>query len=219
MKITKTHAKGMVVLHSLSLLIVLFAFAAFVRASSEELTYRNHEDSRIAVSGFSNLDNWKMETNSLQCDGSFIFLDGELEDISSLTFSTLVKSLKSNHTEMDSIVHETLSARGAKEITFVQTQQMVLPRMKMVNIIGNLTIANLTRRVDLQLGYTMDKDKALHFKGLKKIDLNEFGITRSHPLLKALKFDNQVMIQIEMTLNNKPKMEFDNKSQIVAGTE
>jgi polyisoprenoid-binding protein YceI len=219
MKISKNHARLMVLLHSLSLLIVLVAFAAFATSSSEEeLSYRN-ADARIAITGFNNLNHWGMETELLQCSGSFVFLNGELEDISSLTFSTAVKSLRSDHSEMDSIVYQVLSDKGTEDITFVQTQQMVLPRMRMVNIIGNLTIANITQKVDLQFSYTIGKDKALHFKGLNKVDLNQFGITPAHPLLKALKFDNQILVQIEMTLNNHSDLKLNTKNTKVTAVK
>jgi hypothetical protein len=201
MKISKKQAKGIVWLHSLSLLVILVAFVAFTKSSSEELPYSNDNKARLAITGFTNLNHWSMETDSIKCNGGFVFMGDELQDISSLKFSTAIKSLKSTHVEMDSIVHQILSAHGAKEITFVQTRQMVLPRMRMVNIIGHLTMADVTRTVDLQLAYSIGKNKELHFKGLKKIDLNQFGITRSHPLLQTLKFDKQILVQIEMTLN------------------
>ena len=202
MKISKNHARGIVLLHSLSLLVIVVAFVAFSKSSSEELPYSNNRNSRIAITGFTNLNQWSMETDSIKCDGGFVFIEDELQDISSLSFSTGIKSLKSNHAEMDSVVHQILSAKGAKDVTFVQTRQMVLPRMRMVNIIGHLTMANVTRTVDLQLAYNIRKNKELHFKSLKKIYLHQFGVTRAHPLLKTLKFDNQILVQIEMTLNN-----------------
>ena len=183
-------------------LVVVVACVAFATSSSKELAYVNDGTARIAVTGFTNLNQWSMETDSIKCNGGFVFQDGELQDISSLTFSTAVKGLKSSYTEMDSIVYQILSAEGVKDITFVQTRQMVLPKMRMVNIIGNLTMANVTRTVDLQLAYTIGENKELHFKGLKKIDLSQFGVTRAHPLLKTVKFDNQILVQIEMTLNN-----------------
>lgn len=209
----------MVILHSLSLLVVLLALVAFSTSRSEELNYSNHKGSSIAISGFTNLDNWRMEADSIRCNGSFVFLDGELEDISSLNFTTDVTSLKSSNTQMDSLVYQILSAKGGRAITFVQTHQMVLPRMHMVNIIGNLTIANTTQRIDLQLGYTIGKDKELHFKGLKKIDLTEFSITTSHPLLKAVKFDNQVLVQIEMSLKGSVDSNLNPKNTLVVGTK
>ena len=214
MKISKNYAKAIVWMHSLTLLLVVGAFVAFTSSSSEELNYRSNEGARIAISGFTNLNTWSMETDTVQCNGSFVFLNEELQDISSLSFSTPIKSLKSTHSEMDSIVYQILEAKEANLITFVQTQQMVLPRMRMVNIIGDLTLANVTRRIDLQLGYNIGKDKSLHFKGLKKIDLKQFGITRAHPLLKTIKFDNQILVQIEMTLNNNLK--FNPTNTIVA---
>jgi hypothetical protein len=202
MSISKNHARGLVWLHSLSLLVVIVAFVGFSKSTSEEYSYTNDKSARIAITGFTNLNQWSMETDSITCKGGFVFQEGELQDISSLTFSAAVKSLKSSHVEMDSIVYQILSAKGAKDITFVQTRQMVLPKMRMVNIIGHLTMANVTRTVDLQLAYTLGENKELHFKGLKKIDLSQFGVTRAHPLLRTVKFDNQILVQIEMTLNN-----------------
>lgn len=200
MKISPTYSKAIIGLNILTLLLVSFVFVAFVKKSNEELSYVNDKDSRMSVTGFTNLNKWRMDTDQLKCESRFIFSEGDLTEISSLKFSTPIVSLKSTHAAMDTVVYKMLSASGVKEITFVQTRHMVLPQMKMVNIIGDLTIGAVTRKIDLQLSYAIHNDKEITFKGLKKLVLREFNIARNHPLLKTIKFDDEVMIQIEMNL-------------------
>lgn len=100
------------------------------------------------------------------------------------------------------MVYNILTAKGFNEITFVMKQQMVLPKMKMVNLIGDLTIGDETRTIDLQLSYEVKNSNEIKFKGLKKLNLHEFGITRANPVLKRVKFDDLVLVQIEMVLND-----------------
>ena len=44
-----------------------------------------------------------------------------------------------------------------------------------------------------------------------KFDLHFFGITRKNPLLKNVKFDSQVLVQIEINLKNKKEIITENK--------
>lgn len=144
-----------------------------------------------------------MDTDTLNCDANFLISNGRLEAIENLKFSTPIKNLKSTHAYMDTVVYKMLANDGVHDITFVQSRIMILPRMKMVNIIGDLTIGKVKRVVDLQLVYNVKNDYEVSFIGLKKLDLDLFGITRKNPVLKNIKFDNQVLVQIEVNLNSK----------------
>ena len=216
MELSKLHTRGMVVLHTVSLLLVFFAFVAFIKISSTVVAYNKADGSLIGVSGFTNLDNWRMETKTISCNANFEIYNGDLKNINSLKFSTPIQSLTSTHPAMDSIVYHMLSANGAKEISFVQTKQMILPKMKMVNMIGELTIGNETKVVDLQLSYEVINAQQINFKGLKKLDLHEFGVTRSNPILKKIKFEDQIMIQIEMNLINGLNIDRLEKSKVLS---
>lgn len=198
MRVTKTYTKAIIVMHSISLLIVIFASFAFIRISNKTIPYISGKNSLIGVSGFTNLNSWRMETKSINFDANFVISNGNLKSINSLKFTTPVKSLISTHPNMDTVVYNMLDKSGKGVIKFSQTKAMVLPRMKMVNIIGNLSIGGVTKIIDLQLSYDVKNEKEIYFKGLKKLDLHDFGITRSNPILKRVKFDDQVMIQIEM---------------------
>lgn len=200
MKISLVYSKAIIALNVIVLLVVSFIFVAFEKNTDKELPYVTDQKSRVTVTGFTNLSKWRMDTDYLKCDSRFVFSGGDLKEITYLKFSTPIIALKSTHAIMDTVVYKMLSASGVKEITFRQTRHMVLPKMKMVNIIGDLTIGAVTRKIDLQLSYTINNDKEINFKGLKKLVLREFNITRNNALLKAIKFDDEVMIQIEMNL-------------------
>lgn len=96
----KITTRLMIVLHSVSLLIVVFAFGAFVSISSEEVVFQESEGSVIGVSGFTNLDIWRMETKDLKLEASFVIASGNLNNINSLKLTTPVNSLKSTYSHM-----------------------------------------------------------------------------------------------------------------------
>lgn len=206
MKHPNKYSKLIVVLHFVSLIILFVAIVAFIRSSSNGVEYSENKNSRIGVSGFTDLNKWSMDTDTLNCDANFVISDGRLKEINNLKFSTPIKSLKSTHAFMDTIVYNMLAVDGVNDITFEQTNIMILPRMKMVNILGDLTIGKVTKKIDLQLVYDIKNDNEVSFMGLKKLDLNMFGISRKNSLLKNIKFDNQVLVQIEINLNNRKEI-------------
>ena len=203
MKRPNKYSKSIILLHFFTLLVLFIAVVAFIKSSPKESFYNENKDSRIGVSGFTNLNKWSMDTDTLNCDANFLISNGRLEAIENLKFSTPIKNLKSTHAYMDTVVYKMLANDGVHDITFVQSRIMILPRMKMVNIIGDLTIGKVKRVVDLQLVYNVKNDYEVSFIGLKKLDLDLFGITRKNPVLKNIKFDNQVLVQIEVNLNSK----------------
>lgn len=205
------YSKLIILLHFVSLAVLFISIVAFLKSSSNGTVFSENNNSRIGVSGFTDLNKWSMDTDTLNCDASFVISDGRLKEINNLKFSTPIKSLKSTHAYMDTVVYNMLAVDGIKDITFEQSKIMILPRMKMVNIIGELTIGKATRIIDLQLVYHIKNDNEVSFIGLKKLDLHFFGITRKNPLLKNVKFDSQVLVQIEVNLKNKKEIITENK--------
>lgn len=203
MKAPQKHSRLIVFLHFCTLSILVIAIVAFVKSSSNSVPYIENKGSRIGVTGFTNLNKWSMDTDTLNCNADFVISDRELKEINNLTFSTPIKNLKSTHAYMDTVVYKMLATETVKDITFKQTNIMILPRMKMVNIIGDLTIGKVTKKIDLQMVYDVKNDNEVSFIGLKKLDLNFFEITRKNSILNNIKFDNQVLVQLEINLNNK----------------
>ena len=112
---------------------------------------------------------------SAESEGTYLIKDGELDEIYSLKFVLPSAQLKTLHT--DSLI-------GKKKIMFEQTRVMVLPIMGMVHCIGMLDIDGIRSTTSFHLGFSINSDQSITFKGTKLFKLNDFDENLSKEELK-----------------------------------
>lgn len=91
-------------------------------------------------------------TNDFKSEGTYLIKDGQLDEIYNLKFNLPTSN---------------------KKITFEQTHVMVLPIMGMVHFVGTLDIDGVRNITSFQLGFLVNNDQSITFKGTKSIQLNE----------------------------------------------
>lgn len=116
------------------------------------------------------------ETNTtIKSEGIYFIKDGQLDDISKLKL-TLPTSL------LDSVLKD-------KKITFEQTHVMVLPIMGMAHFVGMLDVSGVKGIVSFQLGFTVNNDQSITFKGNKLVKLDDLAKEMpKHDLMLSLDF-------------------------------
>ena len=111
----------------------------------------------------------------IKSEGAYSLKDGQLDEINKLKL-TFPSSM--DHVLID------------KKITFQQTHVMVLPIMGMVHFVGMLDVGGVKGIVSFQLGFTINPDQSLSFKGNKTIKLNDVASELpKHELMLTLDFD------------------------------
>lgn len=152
---------------------------AFTQEGKAQVLYRS-----IAAAQIEMLDASKVgETINSNSQGRFTIKDGVLEDIHSFKF-VLVDS------ELKALLANQLATTDS--ISFEQSHVMVLPMMGMVHFIGKLTIGEVSNRADFQLGFVVNKDETVTFKGTKSIKLSDYAKT-----------EKEIMLDINFVLTNK----------------
>ncbi len=181
------------------LAILLLSSAADVQSQT---SYKVISGSHIKVFGTSNLHDWNMTASSFTCEGNFKVKDGELLDISSLSFSLPVTNLKSKDNLMDTRAYKTLKADEFNKITFKLKDASVLPQQK-IRATGSLTIGGVTDEVVLMTSYIINSDQTITCKGSKAIKMSDHKIKAPSFMMGALKTANDVTIDILLKLKKQ----------------
>lgn len=157
--------------------------------------------SKVSISGTGSASKWKMETNAVSSSGNFEAKGNELLTISALSFTVPVNQLKSDDQQLESIINEIFLENNFNELIFKQRFSMVLPIMKKIHVIGELSMLNGTRMLPLQVDYELTNDRVLRIKTKHSISLSEYGIKIPSHLTGVI--DDQVVLEIDFVLENR----------------
>lgn len=172
-----------------------------VDAQSQTL-YKTIPGSQIKVFGTSNIHDWNMTASTFTCEGIFKVKDGELQDLTSLTFSLPVTNLKSKEDLMDTRAYKALNATEFNKITFKLKEASVIPQQKL-KVTGTLTISGVSKEVVMLTSYVMNSDETITCKGSKVIKMSDHNIKAPSFMMGALKTGNDVTIDVLLKLKKQ----------------
>ncbi|MBP8067212.1 MAG: hypothetical protein KAY27_01500 [Pedobacter sp.] len=171
------YAKKKSTLTTSILAAMLIAFLCLsVQVSNAQTFYRSVSATKLNITAVSSNAQSNREIKS---EGSYLIKDGLLDDIYNMKL-TLPTATVNN-------------LIGNKKITFVQTRVMVLPIMGMVHFVGVLDIDGVKTTTSFQLGFFVNNDQSITFKGTKSLKLND--------LAKDLP-NEEFTLTIDFVLNN-----------------
>ena len=186
-----------------TVLIGLFALGglifavAFVNNSNETFAYKSF-DSKISITS-TNMDiDSKIEASNFVCEADFLVDGDQVLDISSFRFSVPIVQFKPDHQKVETAIQQLFKSSDGTSINFVQQRVMVLPTMKMIHLIGEISIANVKQHIAFQLAYDLNKNKELILKGKQFIRLSDFGIVIPQDLLGKIKNEFSINLNIKM---------------------
>lgn len=184
-----------------SLLVVTLLLG--ITATSQKATAQTYKvitTSQIKVAGTSNLHDWDMTANNFTCEGNFSVTDGVLKDLSSMTFTLPVTSLKSKEKLMDTRAYKAMNAEKFKTITFKLTDATIAPQQKTIKANGNLTISGVTKPVTIQSTYVVNTDGSITIKGSEPLKMSSHGMKAPSFMMGALKTGDDVTIDFLLKL-------------------
>jgi polyisoprenoid-binding protein YceI len=184
-----------------TLFIALGLFLSTVNAQGQT-SYKIIPGSTIKVFGTSNLHDWNMTASTFTCDASFKVKDGELQDLSALSFSLPVTNLKSKEDLMDTRAYKALKASEFNKITFKLKDASIMPQQK-IKATGNLTIGGVTKEVVIMTSYVLNSDETITCKGSELVKMSDHGMKAPSFMMGALKTGNDVTIDILLKLKKQ----------------
>jgi len=166
----------------------------------------NSKTTSITVSGTSNIHDWNMTSPTLLCNAQMTFDNAASVaklNVSRLEFSVAVKTLKSGKEKMDDKTYRALKANKYSTITFKLISAMAVQYKKdAFNILssGTLTIAGVTRQIDLTVACQVKPDGSIICVGSKKLKMTDYNVDPPTALFGTIASANDITISFILDL-------------------
>jgi len=188
---------------ALFLLAALAFTLLFTNYIQAQTVYSIIESKEIAVklSGTSNHSDWTMNTEALNGEAKFKTQGDELYAITALSFSLPVESLKSNKKALDKNAYKALKTNQFKNIVFELTSANINDKRDdkyLVNAVGNLNIAGVTREITMEVYCFVNKDETVTCTANKKLNMTDYEVKPPTFLMGAMKTGNEITLDFNI---------------------
>ena len=151
------------------------------------------------------MHDWVMKTSSGDCSATLqVDGDGNLKDITAMSFSVASKALKSGKDGMDKNAYKALKSDKSPNISAtLKSADVIMKDGKNYTIkaIINLTIAGKTVETALEAQAKKINDTSFSIKGEKKISMKDYDMQPPSFMLGAVKTGNDVVLNFDLVLN------------------
>jgi polyisoprenoid-binding protein YceI len=164
--------------------------------------YTLSADYAITINGTSNLHNWDEKVKTVTGQGIVNFIDETSFDLESINIKMDVHSIKSDMGSiMNNNTYKALKADANPQIIFTLTTPIksiqTKSAEKTISAKGNLTIAGVTKVVDMQVKISMPEHGKLIFEGFQTIQMTDYGIKPPVALFGTLKTGDAITINFK----------------------
>ena len=181
----------------MKLLYALCALLLINTSISAQTTFTNTDDSKVVVQGTSTVHDWESQVEEF----SVVLKTGESASenfsIQSLTFTAETKSVKEGKRVMDKKTRSALQAKDHPQITFEMTELGEVTADS-VKVKGNLTIAGVSKPVELSAAYTLGE--MLTVNGSYSLLMSDYGIDAPTAMMGTLKTGDEVTLAYDLIL-------------------
>lgn len=190
--------KQFIPLSMVMLLITVFAAQAqtnFSLAPGQE----------FMIKGTSNVHDWEESVEKISGNGSYMVNANGSITILSMIVKVACNDIKSSHGSiMDGKTYDALKAEKNPLITYKLLSQVnnVMPSATGTTVIakGQLTIAGVTKPVDLQVKIISKQDGSISFEGTKTLKMTDFGVSPPTAFMGAMKVGDEVVLTFKTTM-------------------
>jgi len=188
-----------------SILLVAIAFAFIKAANPLQSTYTVSKEHTVTIHGTSNLHSWDETVQNVSGSGTVKWNDDGSFDLDAITIKMEVNSIKSDMgSAMNNNTYKALKADANPEITFVLSSPIRSIPAKAYETVfsakGNLTIAGVTRQIEMQVKVYMPVKGQLVFDGSQTIKMTDYGISPPVALFGTLKTGNEITLNFKTSL-------------------
>lgn len=178
---------------------VLALFAGLVIAQQSYTL----KQASMSVSGTSSLHDWESDVTALTARGRMNF-GTTLESISELQVTVKVRDIKSTKGSiMDNKTYEALKSDAHPNITYrLGRVKSITPSAKGFTVVteGQLTIAGVTKTVDITAEGSRQSDGSVVFQGSKALKMTTFGISPPTAMMGTMKTGDDIKVNFKVTL-------------------
>ena len=186
--------------------ILTVVFASLAAAAGEPATspQLSSAQSRITVSGTSNLHDWQVVANGVRAAVTLPvgFLDGASAVQPTGTFTLPARALRSDKDRMNELMWKALAADRHRDLTFELRGARVKEHAAegaTIEVQGLLTVAGKGKSIAITLQLQRQADR-LVARGEIPLLMSDFGISPPTALLGTLRTGDRVVVGLEVTL-------------------
>lgn len=183
------------------LLIIIWALALNISGAVKAQTF-GVKSYKLTVSGSSSLHDWESNVEKLEAKGSFVVTGNALTDLKDVVVKIPVKAIKSTKGKlMDNKTYDAFNHEKNPLIVFTMTGKKINEANQMLEVTGNLTMAGVTKAIDLSLKYKVLPGGELQVSGSKKLVMSQFKIDPPTAMMGTIKVGDDVTVTFELTLS------------------
>jgi polyisoprenoid-binding protein YceI len=182
------------------LLLTIFILGIqFSLVHAQSFTVKSY---KLIVKGTSSLHQWESSIEKLEGKGSFALANNALTDIKDVVVRIPVKSIKSEKGKlMDNKTYEAFDAEKNPAIIFTLTGKKIKEASSTLDASGTLTMAGVTKPIDVTLTYKLLPGGELQITGSKKLLMTDFKMKPPTAMMGTIKVGNEVVVTFEMVLS------------------
>ena len=153
------------------------------------------------------MHDWSCDVTEIEGFGAFIdrvFNQGNKPEspVKNVTLTIPVKSIESGKRKMNDIMYEALKAEEYPTIEYELTSSEIIDESGdrfTLQTEGLLTVAGVTRQVNLQAKGEHANGRSLRFTGNKSLNMSDFNVEPPKALFGAIKAGDQVQVHFDAT--------------------
>ena len=183
-------------------ILLIVITIVFVSATSDNQNkYILVNDHTVTIRGTSNLHSWNEKVQIVSGNGTVTQNKDGSFDLDAISIRMQVHSIKSDEGSiMDNKTYSALKADSYPEIIFTLTtpvKSISSSAEKIISAKGNLTIAGVTKSVEMQVKSWMKEQGKLTFQGAQIIKMSDYNINPPTALFGTLKTGNELTIDFK----------------------
>jgi len=191
----------------LSLLIFVALASGQQLQAQSSYKLSGSKENLVKVSGKSNVHDWTMNAENPVAEADFgpLNADNVPKSLTALSFSVNAKSLKSEHSSMDTRTYKVIKADAFPKISFKLSSAVISPVSKgkfTVKAVGTLTIAGVAKTINMQVNGSVNADHSITCTGIQKLKLTDYSIQPPSFMLGAMKVGDELSIAFNLNFKN-----------------
>jgi YceI-like domain len=189
-----------------SLVMILMCIIGFCSILQAQGVYKivGSKDIDMKLSGTSTLHNWTMDAKTFSGEAQFGFASGtgnQLSSLKVLNFSLAVQDLKSGEKGLDKNAYKALKTDQYKDIDYKLVSATVGPENEgkyLLKTIGDLTIAGVTKQVNMDVYCVVNKDQTITCTGSDKLEMTDYKVKPPTFMLGAMKTGDAITLNFTL---------------------
>ena len=191
--------------YTIGFALLLISIIGLNSIGFSQSTYKieDPKDAKMKLFGTSTLHKWEMFALSVSSEAQFVFKLGsqsELNELKSLSFTLAVQDLKSDNKELDKNAYKALKAVKYKYIQYNLSSTTLLQEKGgyLLKTKGNLTIAGVSKEIDMDVHVIINKNGTITCTGSKKLIMTDYNVDPPSFMFGAMKTGDAITLEFNL---------------------